>query len=178
MSFNISQRIPTPRKSQFSHRMKFTNVEDKLLITLVAQFGTNNWNEISKRMIGRTSKQCKDHYLNNLRPCNSKLPFSPQEDQIIIQKYYEFGPKWTKMTNYLPSRSANAIKNRWNCFLSKNFISLYQEKQNIETQDENMLKGIGDMIFSDEISFLTQLNDELLLNDAENLDYFFMASSM
>lgn len=111
---------PRPKiQKKIQHREKFTNVENQLLHTLVKKHGLSNWEIISQNMIGRTAKQCRDHYLNYLLPCRNVSPWSPEEDQLLISKYNIFGSKWKKMTAFFNGRSANSIKNRWNYFLSK-----------------------------------------------------------
>ncbi|OHT13209.1 hypothetical protein TRFO_16778 [Tritrichomonas foetus] len=111
------------QQQQQQHRQKFSRVEDQILLSLVTKYGSNNWEEISRQMINRAPKQCRDHYINFLMPCYSKLPFTTQEDAIIHAKFIEFGPKWTKMSAFLPGRSPNSIKNRWNYFISKHIPS-------------------------------------------------------
>ena len=45
--------------------------------------------------------------------------FSPEEDQIIITYFLKFGPKWTKIQQYLQERTPNQIKNRFRNYLMK-----------------------------------------------------------
>lgn len=46
--------------------------------------------------------------------------FSPEEDKIIITYFLRFGPKWTKIQQYLKERTPNQIKNRFrNCLMKK-----------------------------------------------------------
>ena len=70
-------------------------------------------------MTGRTPKQIHDRYVNYLREGLKSEPWTNQEDNILIELFKSFGPKWTKMMKYLPGRSGNDIKNRWHKHLMK-----------------------------------------------------------
>jgi hypothetical protein len=44
---------------------QWTEDEQDRLEALVAHHGTRNWSTIAARMPGRTSKQCRERYINN-----------------------------------------------------------------------------------------------------------------
>lgn len=113
-----SEKFATKTKKP-QHRQKFSVVENQILNNLVLKYGLNNWETISKNMINRTPKQCRDHYLNYIMPCKNSSPWSAEEDQLLLIKYQELGPKWTRMAQFFNGRSPNSIKNRWNYYLSK-----------------------------------------------------------
>jgi hypothetical protein len=60
----------------------------------------------------RTARQCRERWVNYLNPILSKSPWTSGEDAILRARFAEFGPKWVKLTEFLPTRSANDIKNR------------------------------------------------------------------
>ena len=49
-----------------------------------------------------------------LDPSISKEPFNLEEDTKILELHLEKGSRWTCYTQYLPGRSADGIKNRYN----------------------------------------------------------------
>jgi hypothetical protein len=62
---------------------KWTAEEDSLLSMTVRNSPKAKWNEIAKSLFGssgraftRTSKQCRERWLNHLDPCKSKLAWS------------------------------------------------------------------------------------------------------
>ena len=94
-------------------RQLFTIEEDQILLNLVSYFGFS-WEEISKRMINRNPRQCKDRYMTYLNPYTKLGNWTQFEDDLIIQKYLEFGNKWVLISKFLPHRTDTSIKNRFN----------------------------------------------------------------
>ena len=113
------QNEKEPRLSMSTIRQKFTSDEDKNLKSLVKRLGTRNWEEVAKYMPGRNGRQCRDRYNNYLALNFKKGHWLPEEDKLIMQKYYEIGPKWVKIAKLLPYRSSNDVKNRFHKALAK-----------------------------------------------------------
>jgi hypothetical protein len=51
--------------------------------------------------------------MNQLCPALNKDDWSPHEDAILIQRQRSFGNVWSRIAQFLPGRSSNAVKNRW-----------------------------------------------------------------
>jgi hypothetical protein len=49
----------------------------------------------------------------------NRAPWTDSEDEILISMVKKIGSKWVKLAEFLPGRSDNAIKNRWNSTLKK-----------------------------------------------------------
>ena len=77
----------------------------------------NGWKNVARQMPGFTPKQLRDRWHNYISPKNSFGPWTPEEDQIVVQKVKEFGTKWSLIASFLNGRSDNSIKNRWNTVL-------------------------------------------------------------
>lgn len=86
--------------------------EDKQLIALVAE-GHQNWSKIASLMPGRTSKQCRERWINYLDPTLKHAPFSEEEDAILLSLQSEHGNKWSLIAKSLPGRTENAAKQRF-----------------------------------------------------------------
>ena len=112
----ISLTPSSPEQSTL--RKRFTPNEDMLLKT-IAMRGIMSWDEIAKYLPGRTGRQCRDRYNNYLNKTVIHKNWTEEEDQIIIEKYKQYGPRWTVISNFLDSRSGNNVKNRWYKYILK-----------------------------------------------------------
>ena len=97
----------------------WTREEDQKIIEFVKANGTKSWSKLSTTLPGRIGKQCRERWKNHLNPDVNRDPWSPEEDQILIQLHSELGNQWVKIAEHLPGRSDNSIKNRWNSTLKK-----------------------------------------------------------
>jgi hypothetical protein len=105
--------ISVSHNSFFKLCSKFTLAEDEQLRTLVESIGTNDWCEIAKRMVGRNARQCKERWMNYLSPTLNTAAWTRDEDFLLIQKYTEFGSRWTQIANFFPNRTDSMLKNRF-----------------------------------------------------------------
>lgn len=96
----------------------WTQEETDWLITVVSRLGTDNydainWQEVARQVPGRTGKQCREKWKNDLRPNISKDPWSLKEEYVLALAHSLHGNRWSEVARYLPTRPENTIKNRW-----------------------------------------------------------------
>lgn len=109
-----AQEPPPKPKEKSSGKGQWTADEDKQLLDAMASFqGHICWEELSKRIPGRTAKQCRERWQFRLHPDVSKAPFQPWEDEFIIFERQNKGNHWTEIASKLPGRTSCAVKNRW-----------------------------------------------------------------
>lgn len=106
-------------KHECNRSPRFTPEEDNLIKMLVKYKKDISWREIALYLPGRTACQCRDRYNQYLFKEVSNKPWTHEEDEIIGEKYKIYGPKWVKISEFLPDRSGNNIKNRWNSALMR-----------------------------------------------------------
>lgn len=100
--------------NSMSRTSKWTPEEDALVLQLVNENGTKNWEFISQIMDRRTGKQCRERYFYHLDPTLIKTPLSLSEQKLLIKLQNEMGNKWAQISTFLSGRSDNSIKNYWN----------------------------------------------------------------
>lgn len=132
---SLSNVKPSLLKNRIiTKKSKWTKEEDEMLKAMVQKEGTN-WSLIARSIIGRTGKQCRERWVNQLQPELKQNEWSPHEDAILIQQQKIFGNVWTKIAKFLPGRSPNNVKNRWS-WLSRhqnaaNFYALQAIQQQL-----------------------------------------------
>ncbi|KAL6533149.1 hypothetical protein OROMI_027261 [Orobanche minor] len=103
-------------------RGAWTPEEDKILVEFITQNGHGTWRNLPKLAgLHRCGKSCRLRWTNYLRPDIKRGPFSPDEENTIIQLHETFGNKWAAIASHLPGRTDNDVKNFWNSHLRKRF---------------------------------------------------------
>lgn len=120
-------------------RKTFSPEEDKNLLSLVRKYGETNWNIIAQNMPNRNSRQCRDRWRSYLRPTNLSDEWTEEEDNILLQKYSEFGSRWALIGKFLPQRSDIRIKNRVKLLLQQ--MKLKSMGIILEKYPENVFKN-------------------------------------
>ena len=109
----------SPKEEKKTVRVKFTHEEDQRLIELVKQYGEKSWKKIASIMKTRTTRQCRERYINYLNPALLNGPWSEEEDKLLIEKVKEMGPKWAQIVKFFKARSDVNIKNRYAMLVTK-----------------------------------------------------------
>ncbi|CAD8177410.1 unnamed protein product [Paramecium pentaurelia] len=120
---NISQCSQKYRKLQDQEKRtkkKWTSSEDQILIEAYKEFG-KQWIKISERLPGRTSKQVRDRYVNQIDPSITHDEWQQEEDKIILEEYNKGGARWAVIAKLLKNRSENQVKNRFYYTLLKKY---------------------------------------------------------
>jgi len=128
------------KKISSTKKVKWTEDEDRNLKDLVEKYGPVNWALISQSMPNRTGKQCRERWLNHLRPDVVTTSWSSEEDNILIEKQIILGNSWVQIAKFLPGRSPDALKNRWS-WLVRQKSDVIQEVVISKSQSNVCLNG-------------------------------------
>ena len=118
---SIASSVPGKSPTQCLHRWQrvlnpnvvkgpWKHEEDERLRALVDKIGSKHWSRIAQEMLGRNGKQCRERWINHLKPDILKDPWTRAEEEVLLNAYARIGSKWAEMEKILPGRTENAIK--------------------------------------------------------------------
>jgi hypothetical protein len=100
---------PEKKKRRKKHRTPWTSQEDAQLVEIVRRFKIEDevaassmnqrdvaatWNSVAEQLpTKRTGKQCRDRWINSLRPGLKKGGWTPAEANLIRELFAVFGPR-------------------------------------------------------------------------------------
>lgn len=101
-----------PKPSSASLRKgPWSTEEDAILLDWVKLNGANKWTECSKKIRGRSGKQCRERWVNILNPSVKKGNWSEEEQDRIFDGLVKSLGSWSSLAKKLPGRTENSIKN-------------------------------------------------------------------
>jgi hypothetical protein len=91
---------------------KWTVEEDTMLTEAVAELG-KDWVAVAALVLGRTDKQCRQKYVDNLNTNINKGKWTPEEDAKLIATVMELGNDWVRVAALVPRRTNAQCRKRW-----------------------------------------------------------------
>lgn len=178
----IQKAISFQNRNQSMKRLhpkcKFSEEEDELLKNLVSEMLKSNdtnidnddvknenlvnsaidWNKVALSMkTSRNARQCRERYLNYLSPLVENGPWTPEEEELLCEKYNEIGPHWKQISVFFPSRTDINVKSHFHLIERRNMKAEKKRLKAIQKQEEieNLNKVNQPNIISNNLSYQT-----------------------
>lgn len=136
----IAPLVVHPKRS----KKPFTKEEDQLINSFVKLIGTRKWAFIAKHVSGRTAKQCRDRYMNYLKPGLSKNEWTKKEDKSLLELHQKYGPKWSVISKYFNNRNQVSLKNRFLFLQNINYDEKDSEENELISNKEKKTRNESD----------------------------------
>lgn len=94
-------------------RALFTDLEDNILRQFVIDNGFQNLDRVRDLLPNRTIRQLRERYKNYLDPKIALTPFTPEEDQKLVELFKSLNGSWSKIQIYFPARTDVHLRNRY-----------------------------------------------------------------
>ena len=94
-------------------RKPWTAEEDSKLEALATKYKFKDWAFVSLSFEGRSAKQCRDRWHNQLDPSISKEPWTESEDALLLEAHQALGNKWSLIAEMLPGRTSANVRSRF-----------------------------------------------------------------
>jgi hypothetical protein len=117
-----------PPKDRQITRRKFTPDEDDLLRNVVAQCGTGDWNLVAQNMQSRTARQCRERWRNYVSPEVLTGHWSREDEDTLLAKVGEMGPRWATIAQLFPGRTDIGVKNHYISIAGKKLKEISQSQ--------------------------------------------------
>jgi hypothetical protein len=148
--------------------------EDKKLIDWVAKQGPMKWSMCSEYIPGRSGKQCRERWFNNLDPNVVKGNWTTIEDYKIFKLFQNKGSQWSKIASHFKGRTENSIKNRFYCTLRK-IASKYSKTDTSNANLDELLTYFQIALKEKEMEMKKEMNmninSDVDINEDKEMDY-------
>ena len=114
----------------------------------------------------KSSKQCRERWVNSLCPNINKGVWSEKEENILFSTQLKIGNKWSELAKLLPGRSENDIKNHFYSKLRKYIRKICKELHKSKFLES---KGINSSLYSaNKVYSLIQIENIPLVSLSKN----------
>lgn len=96
---------------------RFTRFDDEIIVSTVERYGVLTAAKKLSKSMNRTIRSIEERYNKFLR--QSRVPFTDEEDQKLLELHKNFGNKWTKISEFFNNKSDIQCRIRIKTLLSK-----------------------------------------------------------
>ncbi|KAG0044474.1 hypothetical protein BGZ83_010312 [Gryganskiella cystojenkinii] len=118
----VSNVDPTNKSEDVLKKGTWTSAEEEILLEAVRDLSSENWHAIAMKVPGRNAKQCMQKWQTDLDPQINRLPWTPAEDEKLVEAYHTFGNSWQQIAKMVETRTWYQCYNRVRAKSVKNKI--------------------------------------------------------
>ncbi|XP_077500960.1 uncharacterized protein LOC144111510 [Amblyomma americanum] len=128
--------------------------EDMMLLVAIQLYGCESWSKVATLMPGRTNDQCREHYLNFFAYEILSGPYTPWEDQTLVELVDKHGQGcWSAVSRDMPWRTPNSVSARYK------WLKQLMEKDQVTAADlQKYYVASGEKVARDRRSQTTALD--------------------
>ncbi|KAJ1472642.1 Homeodomain-like protein [Baffinella frigidus] len=90
----FSGRVSPTDGANKTTKNPWSREEDEQVLELVARFGVKSWSALAVHLPGRSGKQIRERWHNQLDPSVKKDRWTPEEDTILIEAHGRLENRW------------------------------------------------------------------------------------
>ncbi|CAD8125839.1 unnamed protein product [Paramecium sonneborni] len=182
----IYRRDPVQCKQKWSQLQKtdlqskpFTQDEDQLLLNIINKYQEGEqgqkWSLIANELNlqsknYRSSKQCRERWLNHLNPKIKKDPWNDDEDFKLLTYIQNYGRKWADISKlFNGTRSENNVKNRFNSLVKREKdLTLNLQNGQIVTLQDILGNLIGQQLNNEQIQAIEVIKNKIIWRQGQS----------
>ena len=96
---------------------------------------------ISLEMENKSPRQYRERYNYHLKAELKKGYWTEEEDKVLLIKYKELGPKWKKISTFVPGRTSDSTRNRILCLIKKGKCEAQCYPDRIDYQSNSIISN-------------------------------------